>query len=101
MLDPLEIELQILCELPCGGWKSNLGPVQELQVLLNTKPALQFPIIVILDHIIGSGSIWDCINNFPVLIRKQISLRSFQILKIHKNLKNEWDSHCYAIDLEK
>lgn len=57
MLDPLEIELQILCESPCGGWKSNLGPLQEQKVLLNTKPTLQFPIIVILDLIIVSGSI--------------------------------------------
>lgn len=24
---------------PCGGWKSNLGPLQELQVLPTTEPS--------------------------------------------------------------
>lgn len=24
--DPLELELQMVCELPCGGWELSLGP---------------------------------------------------------------------------
>ena len=29
------------CELPCGCWESNPGPLEEQPVLLTTEPALQ------------------------------------------------------------
>lgn len=29
------------CEVPCGFWESNLGPLQDHQVLLTTEPSLQ------------------------------------------------------------
>ncbi|ERE84501.1 E3 ubiquitin-protein ligase [Cricetulus griseus] len=29
------------CELPCGCWESNPGPLQEQQVLLTMGPSLQ------------------------------------------------------------
>ena len=29
------------CELPCGCWELNLGPLEEQSVLLNTEPSLQ------------------------------------------------------------
>lgn len=29
------------CEMPCGFWESNLGPLQDHQVLLTTGPILQ------------------------------------------------------------
>ena len=39
--DPLKLELQKVCELPCECWKLNLGPVQEQPVLLTTELFLQ------------------------------------------------------------
>lgn len=35
MLDPMELELH--CELPCGCWERNLGP---LEAVLPTEPSL-------------------------------------------------------------
>lgn len=29
------------CELPCGSWESNLGPLQKQKVLLVAEPSLQ------------------------------------------------------------
>ena len=29
------------CELPCGCWELNPGPLQEQQVFLTTEPSLQ------------------------------------------------------------
>lgn len=31
------------CELPCGFWESNLGPLEEQPTLLTAKPFLQAP----------------------------------------------------------
>jgi hypothetical protein len=36
------------CELPCGCWEQNLGPLQEQSVLLTTEPSLQ-PLFVVCD----------------------------------------------------
>ena len=42
------------CELPCGCWELNLGPLQEQHVLLTTEPLLQPPTkIHILNKIFG------------------------------------------------
>jgi hypothetical protein len=30
------------CELPCGCWKLNPGPLKEQQVFLTDEPSLQF-----------------------------------------------------------
>ena len=29
------------CELPCGGWELNPGPLQEQQVFLTAEPSIQ------------------------------------------------------------
>lgn len=29
------------CELPCGCWEMNPGPLEELPVLLTTEPCLE------------------------------------------------------------
>lgn len=29
------------CELPCGGWESNLGSLKEQPVLLTAEPSLE------------------------------------------------------------
>jgi hypothetical protein len=29
------------CELPCGFWELNLGPLEEQSVLLTAEPSLQ------------------------------------------------------------
>lgn len=39
VLDALELELD-RCELPCGCWDLNLGPLEEPTVLLTTEPTL-------------------------------------------------------------
>jgi E3 ubiquitin-protein ligase NEDD4 len=31
------------CELPCGFWELNLGPLEKQQVLLTAEPTLQLP----------------------------------------------------------
>ena len=31
------------CELPCGYWELNLGPLKEQPVPLTTEPSLQLP----------------------------------------------------------
>ena len=31
------------CELPCGCWELNPGPLEEQSVLLTTGPSLQLP----------------------------------------------------------
>jgi hypothetical protein len=31
------------CDLPCGCWELNLGPLEELPVLSTTEPSLQPP----------------------------------------------------------
>jgi E3 ubiquitin-protein ligase NEDD4 len=31
------------CELPCGCWKSNPGPVEEQPVLLTSEPSGEVP----------------------------------------------------------
>jgi hypothetical protein len=36
-----QISLQNDCELPCGCWKLNSGPLEEQSVLLTTEPSLQ------------------------------------------------------------
>ena len=41
MLDPLKLELMDGCELPCGCWEPNLGPLQEQQVLITAESTLQ------------------------------------------------------------
>lgn len=32
------------CELTCGGWELNTGPLQEQQVLLTVKPLFHLPL---------------------------------------------------------
>ena len=39
-LDPITVG----CELPCGCWDLNSGPLEEQSVLLTTEPSLQ-PVI--------------------------------------------------------
>ena len=31
------------CELPCGCWELNLGPLEEQPVFLTSEPSLQAP----------------------------------------------------------
>ena len=33
------------CELPCGCWELNLGPLEKQPVLLTTEPLLQLPFL--------------------------------------------------------
>ena len=33
------------CELPCGCWELNLGPLKEQLVLLTAEPSLQPPVM--------------------------------------------------------
>ena len=40
MSDSLDLELQS-CELPCGCWELNLGPLEEQSVLLTTESSHQ------------------------------------------------------------
>jgi hypothetical protein len=39
--NPLELELENGCELPCGYWESNLSPLEEQPVLLAAEQSLQ------------------------------------------------------------
>ena len=42
MAELLELELQIdSCELPCGCWELNSGPLEEQSEFLTTEPFLQ------------------------------------------------------------
>jgi hypothetical protein len=43
-LDPPGTRVTNDCELPCRIWESNLGPLEEQQVLLNIEPSLQPPV---------------------------------------------------------
>ena len=35
------------CELPCGHWKSNLGPLKVQPVILTIESSLQFPSLIL------------------------------------------------------
>ena len=39
--DPPETRLTDKCELPCGCWELNLGPLGEREVLSTPEPSLQ------------------------------------------------------------
>jgi hypothetical protein len=39
------------CELPCGCWDLNSGPLEEQLVLLTTEPSLQPHNILLIEHI--------------------------------------------------
>ena len=42
------------CELPCGYWELNLGPLEEQPVLLTAKLSLQLGYIDVVDQSSGS-----------------------------------------------
>ena len=43
------------CELPCGCWKLNSGPLEEQAMLLTTEPSLQPPTFPFYMRCIYSG----------------------------------------------
>lgn len=49
-------ELIDSCERPCGCWESNLGPLEEQQLLLTAKPSLQPPAVHFLSPLGYAGS---------------------------------------------
>lgn len=43
--DPLELDTLYNCELPCGYWEYNLGPLEEQLVFLTTEPIPPAPLL--------------------------------------------------------
>lgn len=41
--EPLELELQVVCEPPCGCWEFNPGPLEEQPLDLNSELSLKNP----------------------------------------------------------
>jgi hypothetical protein len=39
--DVLELDLEMVVELPCGCWELNTGPLEEQAVLMTAEPSLQ------------------------------------------------------------
>jgi hypothetical protein len=47
VLDPPGTGVTDSCELPCGHWKSNLGPLKVQPVILTIESSLQFPSLIL------------------------------------------------------
>jgi hypothetical protein len=47
------------CELPCGCWELNLGPMQELQVFLTAELSLQPLMYILLVESMDVESEWN------------------------------------------
>ena len=70
-------EVTYSCELPCGCWKLNPGPLQEQQVFLTAEPSLQLLkslCVNVLHSLVSTHCVDFIFSNVGTYTKRQVSV---------------------------